>query len=71
MYIDSGMGHAYLLGPGCDEASAVSGCTSEHGDLMDSLTKPEHRETSESTGKPTHVVAKRPRKTAARGKSRR
>src|ERR1700734_3831390 len=60
MYIDSGMGHAYLLGPGCDEASAVSGCTSEHGDLMDSLAKPGHRETSESTGKPAHVPAKRP-----------
>jgi transcriptional regulator with XRE-family HTH domain len=41
MYIDSGMGHAYLLGPGCDEASAISGCTSEDGDLLESLTKPE------------------------------
>jgi hypothetical protein len=39
--------------------------------LMDSLTKPEQRETSESTGTPTHVVAKRPRKTAVRAKSRR
>jgi transcriptional regulator with XRE-family HTH domain len=68
MYIDSGMGHAYLLGPGCDEASAVSGCTSEHGDLLDSLTKPEHPETSKSTGKPAHVTAKRPRKAAARAK---
>jgi transcriptional regulator with XRE-family HTH domain len=71
MYIDSGMGHAYLLGPGCDEASAVSGCTSEHGDLLDSLTKPEHVETSKSTGKPAHVIAKRPRKAAARGKASR
>jgi transcriptional regulator with XRE-family HTH domain len=71
MYIDSGMGHAYLLGPGCDEASAISGCTSEHGDLLDSLTKPEHVETSKSTGKPAHVIAKRPRKAAARGKASR
>jgi len=39
MYIDSGMGHAYLLGPGCDEASVLSGCTSEGGDLLDALTK--------------------------------
>jgi transcriptional regulator with XRE-family HTH domain len=41
MYIDSGMGHAYLLGPGCAEASVISGCTSEDGDLLQSLTKPE------------------------------
>jgi transcriptional regulator with XRE-family HTH domain len=41
MYIDSGMGHAYLLGPGCDEASALSGCSSEDGALLDSLIKPE------------------------------
>jgi transcriptional regulator with XRE-family HTH domain len=43
MYIDSGMGHAYLLGPGCNEASVISGCTSEDGDLLDSLTKSESR----------------------------
>ncbi len=41
MYIDSGMGHAYLLGPGCDDASALSGCTSEDGDLVDSVLKSE------------------------------
>jgi hypothetical protein len=41
MYIDSGMGHAYLLGPGCDEASVLSGCSSEGGDLLDALTKTE------------------------------
>jgi transcriptional regulator with XRE-family HTH domain len=41
MYIDSGMGHAYLLGPGCDEASVLSGCSSESGDLLDALTKTE------------------------------
>jgi transcriptional regulator with XRE-family HTH domain len=68
MYIDSGMGHAYLLAPGCDEASAVSGCTSEEGDIMDSLTKPEHHEASEAPGKPARGIPKRPRKTAARAK---
>jgi transcriptional regulator with XRE-family HTH domain len=41
MYLDSGMGHAYLLGPGCDEASVLSGCSSEGGDILDSLTKAE------------------------------
>jgi transcriptional regulator with XRE-family HTH domain len=69
MYIDSGMGHAYLLGPGCDEASAVSGCTSEEGDLFDSLTKSESRENSELVGKPSRVIAKRSRK-GARARAR-
>lgn len=66
MYIDSGMGHAYLLGPGCDEASALSGCTSEDGDLLDSLSKSETHAISKPPGKPTHVVAKRAKKTPAR-----
>jgi transcriptional regulator with XRE-family HTH domain len=70
MYIDSGMGHAYLLGPGCDEASAVSGCTSEDGDLFDSVTKSESRQGSESPGKPLRITAKRPRKMPARGNPR-
>lgn len=70
MYIDSGMGHAYLLGPGCDEASAVSGCTSEDGDLFDSVTKSESRQGAESPGKPLRITAKRPRKMPARGNPR-
>ncbi len=41
MYIDSGMGHAYLIGPGCDDASALSGCTSEDGEFVDSVLKSE------------------------------
>jgi transcriptional regulator with XRE-family HTH domain len=64
MYLDSGMGHAYLLGPGCDEASAVSGCTSEDGDLFDSLTKAEARENPEPAVTLPRAAAKRPRKTA-------
>lgn len=71
MYIDSGMGHAYLLGPGCDEASAVSGCTSEEGDLFDSLTKTQSREMPESVKKPARVSAKRPKKTPGRKARRR
>jgi transcriptional regulator with XRE-family HTH domain len=59
MYIDSGMGHAYLLGPGCDEASALSGCSSEDGDLLDSLTKPERLAASQPQGKPTPVAARK------------
>ena len=68
MYIDSGMGHAYLLGPGCDEASALSGCTSEEGDLLDSLTTAGGPGTSKSSGKPSHAVAQRRKKKTARAK---
>ena len=64
MYIDSGMGHAYLLGPGCKEASVVSGCTSEEGDLFESLTKSESPENFGPAGKPARVIAKRSRKGA-------
>jgi hypothetical protein len=64
MYIDSGMGHAYLLAPGCDEASAVSGCTSDDVELLNSLAKPEQRpDTAESDRKaPPQSVTKRPKK---------
>ena len=71
MYIDSGMGHAYLLGPGCDDASVVSGCTSEDGDLFDSLTKSEARAISKPIDEPTPMASKRPQKAAARAKARR
>jgi transcriptional regulator with XRE-family HTH domain len=38
IYIDSNMGHAYLAGPGCDEAVTVAVMSGEdEGDLMDSL----------------------------------
>ncbi len=60
MYIDSGMGHAYLLGPGCDEASAVSGCTSEDGDLFDSVLRSKVPAAG-PPGKPPRA-AKRPKK---------
>jgi transcriptional regulator with XRE-family HTH domain len=71
MYIDSGMGHAYLLGPGCDEASVVSGCTSEDGDILDSLAKTERHETAKSHAGPARAIARRPKKTAARARVRR
>jgi transcriptional regulator with XRE-family HTH domain len=67
MYIDSGMGHAYLLGPDCDEASALSGCTSEDGDLLDSLSKAEQN-TVRSPGKRSLVIARKPKKQSTRKK---
>jgi transcriptional regulator with XRE-family HTH domain len=71
MYIDSGMGHAYLLGPGCDEASALSGCTSEDGDLLDSLKNREWHGASQPRGAPARVIAQRPKKAPPRAKGRR
>jgi transcriptional regulator with XRE-family HTH domain len=68
MYIDSGMGHAYLLGPGCEEASVLSGCSSEGGDILESLTKTERHETAKSYDKP---IAQRPKKTLARARVKR
>ena len=68
MYIDSGMGHAYLLGPDCDEASVISGCTSEDGELLGSLTQP-HQSAPPARDRPVHVPAKRSNKAAARTKS--
>ena len=40
VYIDSNMGHAYLLGAGCDEASVIGGCSSIDDGLLSSLAKP-------------------------------
>jgi transcriptional regulator with XRE-family HTH domain len=37
VYIDSAMGHAYLLGPGCDEALIIGACSSADEDQMGSL----------------------------------
>jgi transcriptional regulator with XRE-family HTH domain len=68
MYIDSGMGHAYLLAPGCDEASAVSGCTSEEGNLVDSLTKSPPSKAEPPAPKAPPSIAKRPKKNAGRAK---
>jgi transcriptional regulator with XRE-family HTH domain len=53
IYIDSGMGHAYLAGDGCDEALIVAVTSSNEGDLMASLihihgerTQDEEKETA-------------------------
>lgn len=39
VYIDSNMGHAYLVGEGCKEAVVLSVCSSADDSLMDSLLK--------------------------------
>jgi transcriptional regulator with XRE-family HTH domain len=70
-YIDSTMGHAYVLAPGCDTAVAVGGCTSAEEELYDTLNKHELGATRPTTRTSPEVVAKRPKKTTARPKSRR
>lgn len=72
LYIDSTMGHAYLLAPGCNEAMAIGGCTSADESLLDSITKPEFHEKRDAAARPTEVITlKPPKKAAARGKAAR
>jgi len=37
IYIDSQMGHAYVVGDGCEEATVLGMCSSADEDLMSSL----------------------------------
>jgi len=37
IYIDSNMGHAYLVGAGCDEAIIIGACSSDDDDQMNEL----------------------------------
>lgn len=70
LYIDSGMGHAYLLAPGCEEAWVVAGCTGDDEKLMDSLSRsppPPAHEPSKHLVEATEKSARKP----PRGKSQR
>lgn len=73
-YIDSSMGHAYILAPGCQEASLLAGCTSSDDELIGSLRTPEQRESSGSPSKSPKSVSikspKKPRRTKKRAPSR-
>lgn len=70
LYIDSGMGHAYLLAPGCQEAWVVAGCTSEDEKLIDSLARTQPQTTHEPAKRPPEA-AEKPARKPARGKSQR
>ena len=59
MYIDSNMGHAYLLGAGCDDALAVGACSSADEGLLNLLINPLPGERPEATHKMAQVVAKK------------
>jgi transcriptional regulator with XRE-family HTH domain len=72
MYLDSTMGHAYVLAPGCDEATAIGGCTSADEALLDAITKPEFHEKRDAAVRPTEVITlKPPKKATARGRASR
>jgi transcriptional regulator with XRE-family HTH domain len=62
VYLDSSMGHAYLLGPGCDEATLVAGCSSSDNELLGLLRSQEYRESNPSPAKSAGVVASKPLK---------
>lgn len=61
VYIDSSMGHAYILAPGCEEASLLAGCTSCDDELLGLLRTPEQQERS-PTKAPKGVSIKSPKK---------
>ena len=60
MYIDSTMGHAYLVGEGCDEAEVIGVMSSGDDELMQSLLDM-HEEQRDRSAKPP------PRRRNARG----
>jgi transcriptional regulator with XRE-family HTH domain len=63
-YIDSAMGHAYLLGPGCDEATLVAGCTSSDNELLGLLRTSDSPEATAAAAKFSDGVATKPLKKA-------
>jgi transcriptional regulator with XRE-family HTH domain len=67
-YIDSSMGHAYILAPGCDEASLLAGCTSSDDELLDLLRTPEQPDSSGPPRKTPHAASSKSPKKARRTK---
>jgi transcriptional regulator with XRE-family HTH domain len=71
MYVDSNMGHAYLLGAGCDDALMAGACSSVDEGLLNSLTKPLHGTKLEAGYKSDEIVSKKRKSTSTRAKARR
>jgi transcriptional regulator with XRE-family HTH domain len=69
MYIDSGMGHAYLLAPGCHEAWVVAGCTSDDDRLIDSLARSKAARVHESPQRTAEAVAEKAERGSSKAKS--
>jgi transcriptional regulator with XRE-family HTH domain len=70
VYIDSNMGHAYLLGAGCDDASGIGGCSSADDILINTLIKPLQNGGRESVRNGPDIVSRRPKKKLPRTKPR-
>jgi hypothetical protein len=70
MYIDSGMGHAYLLAPGCHEAWVVAGCTSDDDRLIDSLARSKATIVHESPQRTAQAVVEKAERGSSNAKSR-
>lgn len=66
MYIDSNMGHAYLVGEGCDEAEIIGVMSSADEELMHSLMTI-HQERSRPTALPGQAPARAARRRARTG----
>ena len=69
IYIDSGMGHAYLLAPGCQEAWVVAGCTSDDDRLIDSLERSKAPRVHESPPRTAEPVAEKAERGSSKAKS--
>jgi transcriptional regulator with XRE-family HTH domain len=71
VYIDSNMGHAYLIGADCDEALGIGGCSSADDLLINTLMKPLQKSSRKSSRNVPKILPKRPKKKTARAKPRR
>ena len=72
IYLDSTMGHAYVLAPGCDSALAIGGCSSADESVLEAVTKAEFHEKPAAAIRSAEIVTlKQPKKAAVRGKSAR
>jgi transcriptional regulator with XRE-family HTH domain len=66
IYIDSNMGHAYVTGDGCDEATVLGMCSSTDESLMESLLSLHGDADAGAHTKPAHILpagkSRKPRK---------
>jgi transcriptional regulator with XRE-family HTH domain len=69
IYIDSNMGHAYIAGPGCEEAEMLGICSSAEEDLMTSLLSLHGTEPEAPPPMPANEPGRAPR-VASTGTSR-
>lgn len=64
IYLDSTMGHAYVLAPGCETALAIGGCASADESVLDAITKAEFHAKPAPAARSADIVALKPPKKA-------